>query len=104
MTKDGIEAMGFTEIPPGTKIEATFNSVLVYCIEGINITNLTPQSFSDLSYIGSEFSFSFGNSVNEISQKLLGFDFTDDERGWQKEKKVSPLTGSVLKYFCLNRT
>lgn len=90
MTKYGIKSMGFTEIPAGTKIEATFNSAIVYNIEGININELTPGSFADVCYQGSEFSFSFGNSVNEISRKLFDDDFVEDEASWQEENKANP--------------
>lgn len=90
LTKYGIESMGFTEMPAGKKIVAKFNSAVVYSIEGINIKDLTPESFSDVIHQNSEFSFSFGNSINEISRKLLGDDFVKDEAAWQKENNVNP--------------
>ena len=88
VSKGMIEAMGFAEIPQGTEIEAFFNSVVVYSIQGINIKDLNTESLKDLSYKGSEFSLAFGNSVNEISQNLYGDDCVEDERGWQKKKEV----------------
>lgn len=90
VTKYYIEALGFTEIPAGTKIEAFFNSAIAYKIEGITIKELTPESFSDVSYQGNEFSFSFGNSINEISRDLVGDDFVDDEAAWEKKNETSP--------------
>jgi len=39
---------------------------------------------------GSEFSFAFGNSINEITRKLCGYDFKQDEAAYIKEKRVSP--------------
>jgi len=67
--------MGFKEMPAGTKIEAVFNLVSIYSIEGIALNDLHPDSFSDVSCKNKDFSFAFGNSVNEISNELLGDDF-----------------------------
>ena len=82
--------MGFKEIPSEMKIEANFNSAAIYSVEGINIKELTSDSYPDLSYKNENFSFAFGNSINEISRKLLGDDFVDDEESWQKENNVRP--------------
>ncbi len=90
LTKYGIEAMGFTEIPAGTKIDAVFNLVSVYSMEGITLNDLTPESFHDVSYKGNDFSFAFGKSVNEISKALLGDEFAKDEAEWQKENNANP--------------
>lgn len=90
LTKHGIEAMGFTEMPSETKIEAIFNSVIVYSIEGINIKELKSKTFPDLSHQDEDFSFSFGNSINEISNYLFGNDYVEDEDACQKENNVSP--------------
>lgn len=90
LTKYGIEAMGFTKIPAGTKIKAVFNLVSVYSIEGIALNDIYPESFSAISHRNKDFSFAFGNSVNEISNALLGDDFAEDEAVWQKRNNANP--------------
>lgn len=90
ITEHGIKALGFTEIPAGTKIEAVFNSVRIYKVDGIRIEEPTAESFADLSYQSSEFSFSFGNSINSLFRNICGDDYVDDEFAWEKEKKVKP--------------
>lgn len=50
ITKAGLEDLGFTEIPAGTKIEAIFNSVVVYNVEGIRFNELTSDSYSEVCY------------------------------------------------------
>ncbi|MDP2059111.1 MAG: hypothetical protein Q8J97_05180, partial [Flavobacteriaceae bacterium] len=90
LTKYALELIGFTEIPLGIKIEATFFSAVLFSIDGINIKNGTSESYPDLSYFRNDFSFAFGNSINDISKKILNDDFVDDELSWQKEKKTRP--------------
>ncbi len=91
MSNEYIEELGFTKMPDGAQIEAIFNSAIVYSIEGIRFNEVTSETFSDVSYQSSEFSFAFGNSVNEVSRRLLGDDLFEDEVDWKREKKVNPL-------------
>lgn len=90
LTKYGIEAMGFTEIPSGTKLEVYFNSAILYHIEGIIINDLLPESIRDLIYKHSDFSFAFGNSINDIFKALFNEAFVENEDDWKKKNNANP--------------
>jgi hypothetical protein len=85
-----VKAMGFSEIPVGTRIEALFNLVLVYNVEGINFKDMPPESFANIIHRNEEFSFAFGNSINEIFKTILNDNFVENEGEWQKEKNTNP--------------
>ena len=87
---DQIEDMGFKEIPNGMIIEATFSLVKVYQVEGIFIKEFESKAFADLCHKSTEFSFGFGNSVNEIYQYLCNEDLVKDENKWLGKNKAKP--------------
>ncbi len=98
-----IEHMGFEEIPNGMIIEATFSLVKVYQVEGILIKESESKAFADLCHKSNEFSFGFGNSLNEIYQYLFNEDLVEDENRWLEENKAKPpfliLDVSLNKFF-----
>lgn len=78
-TNEIIEGMSFEKIPNETEFEATFNLIRVYQVEGIRPEEIGANSFADLSQNNSEFSFGFGNSLNEVCQYLCNEDFDDEK-------------------------
>ncbi len=90
LTNYALEQMGFERIPDGERIEAHFKSINVYEIRGISSDDTSLLSPAELKHVSNDFSFSIGDSVNAISQVLLGDDFVEAEEKWQEECKSTP--------------
>lgn len=88
-TKSAIERMGFKEISNGMELEATFNSLRVYQVEGITLKENGANSLADLCYKNQEFAFGFGNSLSEVCQYLFNEDFADESK-WIEDYKATP--------------
>lgn len=84
-----LEQMGYELIPEGG-IEAHFKSLNVYAIRGIVSDDTSPLSPKTLYRVTNDFSFSIGDSVNEIYQILIGDDLVENEESWRKETKSAP--------------
>lgn len=82
--------MGFELIPEGTVIQTFFKSINVYQIRGVFSEKEFPFAPAKLLKSVEEFSFSFGDSVNDICKVLIGDDLTDDEAKWREQTKSSP--------------
>jgi hypothetical protein len=85
-----LKSSGFEEIPNGKELEATFSLVKAYQVEGITLQECEFASLIDLCHKSEEFSFGFGNRLNDICQYLLNEDFDDDEEKWMVENKARP--------------
>ena len=90
ITLSEIKRMGFSQIPNDVKIEAKFRLVKVYSVEGIFLNKLESNSIEDLCCNGEDFSFGFGNSLNEIYQYIFNEDLVEDERKWIEENNAKP--------------
>jgi hypothetical protein len=100
LTKYGIEAMGFEEIPSGVEIEAMFNLVRVYHIQGIVLKEVGGNSFADLCHQSREVTFGFSNSINEVWQYLFNDDLFEDEQKWMEDNKTTP--PFLIVHICLD--
>ncbi|NLG39345.1 MAG: hypothetical protein GX545_05425 [Fibrobacter sp.] len=90
LSKTILETLGFKEFNSEARIEAKFNSIYVFNIEGISLKEVNTDLFSNVSYSDDVISFAFGNTVNDISKNLIGDSFVDDEVEWQKANKSHP--------------
>lgn len=89
-TEFAMERMGFEKIPNEMELEATFSLVRAYRVEGIALKEIGADSLPDLCHKDQEFTFGFGNSLNEVCQYLSNEDFADNEEEWIKDNNVNP--------------
>jgi len=81
------EAAGFEKIPDGTEVKAMFNLVRAYHVEGIILEESGASAIENMCHKNQDFTFGFGNNLNELSQYLFDEDLVDDD--WIKENNVT---------------
>jgi hypothetical protein len=85
-----LKSLGFEEISNEKKFEATFSLAKAYQVEGISLQESESASLMDWCHKSKDFSFAFGNSLNEIYQYLLDEDFDEDEEKWMVDNNARP--------------
>jgi hypothetical protein len=80
------ESMGFRD---EVAIEATFHSVNVYSLSGVECSPSTLEHTAGRTMNGNSYQIAIGFSVNEICKKLLGDTLVEDETKWAEERRCS---------------
>ena len=99
-----MQAMGFREFTDDKALAASFSSVTVYEVRGIDLSCGSKQVL-DSAVVNTSYRLAFSASVNEGCFALMGDTFTDDEDEWSKEKKcqgpfVLLLVGPTAEHTC----
>ena len=89
LSKYAKESMGFREISEGAPIEAKFQSIHVFSVQGIVVDDGTVEVLHPLIN-DVRCSLVLGNSPNELSRALAGDDFAEDEAAWSKQHGAQP--------------
>lgn len=91
---------GFTRIKPGESIKASLRSVQVFSVQGIKIDDLgSPLVDNLISRDDWEVTFAFGNSQEEISRYILGFDLV--EYNMDRQKHIVEVARAMLGLDCV---
>jgi hypothetical protein len=85
-----LEEMCYKEYSADEMLEATFQLVRIYSIQGITFDELEEIKQTNSIQFGQICTAIIGNSANAICNALLKDDFVEDEEGWEKEFKTSP--------------
>jgi hypothetical protein len=70
-------------------IVASFHSLNIYAVQGIKLDEATVVRISG-SLSGTAYAFAVGNSVNALTQELLGDDLAEDEVAWAEVHRCTP--------------
>lgn len=84
-----IERMGFTPIPAGSSLAATFHSLRVFEVRGFNLEDDTVVTVTG-SASGAAYTVGVGSGINAVSMALAGDIFTEDEEAWATKNKCTP--------------
>ncbi len=88
LTNAGIESMGFVPINPEEPIEAYFYSLRVFGVRGINIDTSGVSLNKNVPTHSLSCQVAIGNSLNALSEELLGSEFVSNETAWMDEHKA----------------
>jgi len=89
ISREAIEAMGFTEMAPETQLRATFRSLHVFEVKGFTLDAGAAQLQSGM-VDGNAYQVAIAASVNVACRALVADDFTDDERAWAGARRCEP--------------
>jgi len=104
-SKHVMQAMGFREFAEDEAITASFSSITVYEVRGVNLPAGTTE-VSGGKVAGVDYKLAVSTSVNDACTVLIGDVFTDDnEEDWKKENKcqgpfVLVLIGLTKEHKC----
>lgn len=77
------ERMGYRKLGEDEVLIGRFSRLLVYHVEGFKIEQAIVGPLNHI-FDGEPCTFAIGESVNDLSQILVGDDFVEDEVAWQK--------------------
>jgi hypothetical protein len=77
-----LDAIGFRD---GLAVEATFHSVNVYFLQGIQCSQATLEHAAGTTRSGINYQLAIGFSVNDASKRLFGDTLVDDELKWAEQ-------------------
>lgn len=89
ISREAIEAMGFTAMAPESQLRAAFSSLTVFEVQGFTLEAGTVQLQSGM-VDGKAYKVAFAASVNGACRGLVADDFTDDERAWADAHRCEP--------------
>ena len=88
LSESTLRELEFVKIDKDNPIKATFKLTEIFSIQGITLNAISESDLPDLSFRSADFSFGFGNSVNDICESLIQEEYITNEAEWMKEKKA----------------
>lgn len=90
LSKQIIEAMGYTEFPETDVTEVYFGVLKAYSIRGMVFEQACEEKLSEAVSLSERCTIAVAQSINEASKLLTGDVFSDDEQKWLSDKKANP--------------